>query len=407
MRDSRGQDVLVVNQYYAPDLASTGQLAAEFCAGLARRGFAVRVVVGQPSYTAIPLEAPPSEVLDGVTVHRVPLGKSRGRVRMSARLAGYLRFLWRAWRKARALVKEQQPDRVMTFHNPPFVGLIGAYLAKRNGIPFTYVLYDIHPDVLIATKWINLPRPVLWLWEYLHSWIIRQAESIIFLGTGMKNTRVYGKGVPAEKVHVIPSWGRPELTPAASSNGVRSELGIADDDLLLVYAGNQGVMHPLEPILDAAATLLERPVRFLFVGDGAKNESITRRAHSESLTNVSFLPFQPEERFAEIIAASDACFVVLQPGLERVAVPSRAYTFLSAGKPLITLMVPEADIARLVVENECGWNVTTGPELADLIRRLVRTPDELVRRGETGRKVYDERFRREQVIAQYAKLLEA
>ena len=64
-------------------------------------------------------------------------------------------------------------------------------------------------------------------------------------------------------------------------------------------------------------------------------------------------------------------------------------------------------MAQLVVKNECGWNVTSNEELAALIRLLVHQPKELVRRGQQGRRVYEERFMRDQVIAQYVELLEA
>jgi len=325
---------------------------------------------------------------------------------MRTRLAGYLRFLSGAWWQARRLVRSLRFDMVMTFHNPPFVPLIGAYLAGRYQLPFVYVPYDIHPDVLIATGW-RLPGPVVWLWEALNRWIFSRAEAVVVLGEGMKHTLTKGKGVPLEKVRVIPIWGRPELEPVPRLQSVRRELGIGKDELLLLYAGNMGIMHPLDPILDAAAMLQGAPVRFLFVGDGAKRERLTRRVEREGLRQVDFLPFQPEERFVQLVAAADACVVVLEPGLEWLAVPSRTFTFLSAGRPLITLMAPEADVARLVTETECGWNVTNGRELAELIRVLLEDRQELLRRGKRAGEVYDRRFRRERVIRAYAGVLEA
>lgn len=407
MSEAPGRKLLVVNQYYAPDLASTGQLAAEICEGLAGRGFQVRVVTGQPSYTSDAPEAPPQEVLNGVTVYRVSLGGARGRERFRTRLAGYVRFLWGAFRRARSLIQAERPETVLTFHNPPFVGLIGAYLARRYGLRYVYVLYDIHPDILMATGWVRLPRPAIWLWERVHRWVLRRADAIVVLGAGMKQTLVRRKGVPSEKVRVIPVWGRPELAPAPKAQPVRNELGLKDDELLLLYSGNMGIMHLLDPILDAATLLQEHPVRFLFVGDGTKREHLIKRVRRERIRQVDFLPFQPEERFKQLVSAADACLVALQPVLERLALPSRAFTFLSAGRPLITLMAPEADIARLVVEEHCGWNVTDGGELAELIRSLLQDRGALDRRGERAREVYEARFRREKIIEEYVEVLSA
>lgn len=404
MNPSAARKLLVINQYYVPDVASTGQLAAEICSSLVKRGFEVHVVTGQPSYTASSPDAPAFEVLDGVHVHRVSLGRARGRERMRTRLIGYTRFLLGAWRVARSLARRQHFDVVLTFHNPPFVGAIGAYLAGKYKLRYVYALYDIHPDVLLATGW-RLPRPVLLLWEVLNRWIFQRAHAVVVLGEGMKQVLVEGKGIPAEKVHVIPPWARPELLPGPHDQPIRRELGISEDELLLLYSGNMGIMHPLDPILDAAASLRGLPVRFVFVGDGARRRQLVERVEREKLEQVTFLPFQPEDRFRQLVAASDACFVVLQPGLERLAVPSRAFTFLSAGRALITIMSPEAEIARLITEAGCGWNVTNGQELADLIRGLLEERQELIRRGQRARDVYEERFLRDRAIEAYARIL--
>jgi glycosyltransferase involved in cell wall biosynthesis len=398
--------LLVINQYYAPDLASTGQLAAELCEGLVRRGFEMHVVTGRPSYSPGSPEAPAFEERNGVQVHRVPIWL-KGRERMSTRLLGYLQFLWGAWRRARHLLKDKPFDVVLTFHNPPFVAAVGAYLARRHKLRYVYVLYDIHPDILIATGW-RLPRLVIRLWEAANRWIFANAEHIVVLGEGMKQTLVEGKGVPPGKVQAIPLWGRPELEPLpkGQSARVRRELGLGKDELLLLYSGNMGIMHPLDPILDAAVLLQGEPVLFLFVGDGAKREALLRRVEREGLENVKFLPFQPEERFVQLVAAADACFVVLEPGLERLALPSRAFTFLSAGRPLITLMSSEAEIAHLVREAGCGWNATTAQELVGLVRHLLSHPEELAQKRAAAREAYERNFLRKGILDRYAKVLQ-
>lgn len=397
--------VLLINQYYAPDIAATGQYAAEICESLAQQGAEVHIVTAQPCYTSLSLSAPSFELINAVIVHRIPMGRFKGREHFSTRVLGYLRFMWRAWKKARALIKAEKPDTIVTFHNPPFIGLIGAYLAHRYKLRYVYIPHDIHPDILIATRWIYLPHPVIWLWNTINHWIFKRATAVIVIGEGMKRTLTEGKDVPPAKVHVIPIWGRPELKPASTSQPIRKELGIEDDELIFLYAGNMGIMHPLEPILEAAAAIQGLPVRFLFVGDGAKRERLRKWVAREKLASVSFLPFQPEDRFVQLVAAANACFVVLEPGLERLAVPSRAFTFLSAGRPLITIMAPEADVARLVTEAECGWNVATAEELARLIRYLLSEHDELIRRGMKARAIYEERFQRDHVLTRYASVI--
>jgi len=400
----QGRKLLVINLYYPPDLASTGQLAGDICSNLVQRGIEVHVVTGQPSYTAAAPAAAAYEVIAGVHVHRVSTGGARGRERMSTRMTGYLSFLWNAWRMAEALARKERPDCILTFHNPPIVGLIGGHLARRHRIPYTYVLYDINPDALVATDW-PISGALVGIWKAMNRWIMDRASTIIVLGEGMKRTLMESYGLPANKVRVIPMWARPELEPGDPSENVRQELGVEDSDLLMLDAGNMGVHQPIEPILDAAGMLRDRPVRFLFIGDGLQRERMIKRVETEGLDRVKFLPFQEEKRFVDIVHASDACLVALWPGLERFAVPSRAYTLLSAGRPLITLMAPEADVARLVKDSGCGWNVTNGEEMARLLQQLLTSRDELKERGRRGRGVYENRFRRSLVIEEYAQVV--
>ena len=68
-------------------------------------------------------------------------------------------------------------------------------------------------------------------------------------------------------------------------------------------------------------------------------------------------------------------------------------------------MAPNADVAQLVTERDCGWNVTTGDDLAALIESLIADRRDLEIRGRNGREAYEERFRRRRVIEQYVKLV--
>lgn len=399
--------LLVINQYYAPDLASTGQIAAEICKNLVKRGFEVHVVTGQPSYLTFSPEAPKKEVLDGVYVHRVYLGGVRGREKKWVRLLGYLWFLWGAWRLSRSLAETYGYDVVVTFHNPPFVSLLGAYLARKYKLSYVYIMHDIHPDFVFQGGW-RLPQWLVRIWNALNKYVFQNATVIIVLGEGMRRNLLEDKGVPPKKVKVIPLWARPELPLLDKEKGtlLRRELGISSEDLLFLHAGNIGLKESLGPILDAAATLQNKPIHFVFVGSGVNREHLLARVQQQRLEKVHVLPFQPEDRFVQLIAAADACFVTLKHGFEKISVPSRAYTFLSAGRPLITIMVPDADIARLVVETGCGWNVTNGDELVQLIKSFIYDREMLQQRGRRAREVYEQRFRREIILEQYARVIQ-
>jgi glycosyltransferase involved in cell wall biosynthesis len=396
--------VLVLNQYFPPDVASTGQYAFDIASGFFRAGNDVHVVAGQPSYVAAPRHAPAEEILDGLHVHRVAMGKSRGRERMGVRVRGYLTFLVRARRRVRALAAEIPFTAVVSFHNPPFLGLIAAGLVPAKVPRFIFVSYDIHPDALLVAGW-KIPRFAVRLWNRANRRIYGRAESIVVLVEGARRILHRSYGVPLDKIRVIPLWGKPEFEPLPPDVAIREELGIPSAALLLLYAGNMGIMHPLEEVLEAAVKLRDEDVYFLFLGEGVKRRSLVSQAEKLGLAKVVFLPYQPDDRFVRILSAADACFVSFGPGMEQITIPSRAYTFLSAGKPLITLMAAEAEVAGLVKENACGWNVTSGAELAALGRRLRVEPAELDRAAKAARAVYVQSYRQDLILEQYARLL--
>lgn len=397
--------LLVINQYYPPDIASTGQYAHEICSGLVERGYEVHVVTAQPSYTEDTQKAPSYEVLDGVHVNRISLGMSRGRASIVKRIMGYLKFLRGGYNKSSELIRKESYDAIVTFHNPPFVSLLGAYLSKKFNTKFFYILHDINPDILKATNWknIRLLPPILWVWEVVNRWVYRKANVIFVLGEGMRKTLI-DKGVAPNKIHAVPIWAHPEIEAGPKEKSIREEFDVGEDELLLLYSGNMGVMHSIDSILDAARELAEAPVKFLFIGGGIRRKHLISRVEKEGL-NIEVLPYQSEEKFVRLVRSSDACFVVLEPGMERLSLPSRAFTFLSAGKPLITCMSSEADIAKMVAEEECGWNIRNGSELAELVRYLLDNPQELAKREERGREVYYEKYSRDKIIDEYEDIL--
>lgn len=397
--------VLVVNQYYAPDLASTGQIAAEIFEGLVERGFAVSVVAAEPSYEPDASAAPQREVRRGVEVHRVSVAPFSGKESLFSRFGGYSRFMIGAWRRARSVAREFEPDVVLTFHNPPFVGLLGAHLSRKFDVPYVYSPQDILPDVVVRGGWILPDFAVRW-WEKLNAHVYESADEVVVLGRGMKQVLSREKGVDPKKINSTVLWAQPELDPGQDEGHIREELGVGDD-LLLLYSGNMGYMHAIRPILEAARTLADEPVQFVFVGRGPKRTVVEDAIEGGQHPNVQLLPYQPKETFKQLVASADAAFVTLDEGMERLAVPSRALTFLSGGTPLLVGMKKDGEIALLVDDEECGWVVENVGELVNRIREIMNQPSDLERRADRASQVYGREFGRSRTVEMYASVLRA
>lgn len=398
--------LLVINQYYYPDLASTGQYAHDICTGLATYGFKIIVITGKPSYSENSPDAPYFEEIKSIKIYRISLGGIKGREDKKTRFKGYIRFLMGAWKKAREILKKEKFDIILTFHNPPFVGFLGSLIAKKYKLKFIYIPYDIHPDVLIKTGW-KIPKLFIYLWEVINRLTFKTATKIVVLSEGMKKKLVENKRVPENKVIVIPLWAKPEINLNKNFSLIRKELGIKDNELFLLYAGNMGILHPLEIILEAVKKLKGIPVKFLFIGDGVKKKYLLEKVKKEGIQNVYFLPFQTEEKFVQILNSSDVCILTIGKGLENLAFPSKVFTFLSAGKPVITVADPNADIAKMVRVYDCGWNVRNENELALLLLSLCKFPEKIKIKGYKAKEMYNKLYKKEKIIERYAKLLKS
>jgi colanic acid biosynthesis glycosyl transferase WcaI len=391
---------LILNQYVAPDTAAAGLLVSTIAVGLAAAGMEVTVLAAEPSYGEQTVTAPLQEVRDGVRIRRLRMGSRwRGRQSKARRFGGYVRYLGGAALVGRRIVRDNAPDVVMCFSNPPFVALVARWLARRTGARMIYVIHDIHPDILLATNWMSLPAPVVRGWDLLNHVMLEAASSVVVLGEGMRQLLVEEKHVAPERVYVIPLWAEPELRPCPRDEGLRAELGIAADDLFVLSAGNLGVMHSLEPVVAAARRLDGRPVRFVFVASGVGLEHWRERF--AGLANVLFLPYGTVEFFRRVVAACDVGLVPLSRGMERLAVPSRAFPLLSAGRPLLTVMDPRADLARLVHDYNCGFNAIDGTTLADWVELTVADRTALKESGIRARALYEARFTRQAALDRY------
>ncbi|WP_221039063.1 glycosyltransferase family 4 protein [Gelria sp. Kuro-4] len=401
-QQAHGKRLLVINQYFAPDTAASGQVLASLCEGLAHRGFEIIVVCGFPSYTDDAPEAPPVEGRQEITVYRVGTGGVKGRSSIRKRIQGYLGFMLSAWKKIQVLSLREHFDAVVTLTNPPSVGLLGVLAQHKLHCPFVYVVHDLHPDILVKCGRLRSGL-VVRLWDRMNSLIFTNATAIVVLGDRMREYLQVEKCVSNEKIRVIHNWSTQDISPRPRLNSFRTIHGLGDRFVVL-YTGNMGISHNLEYLLEAAAKT-QGDTQFLFVGSGEKKASLQATAKKLGLSNVIFLPYQPENVLNDMLAAADICVVALEPELTGLAVPSKTYPILAAGKPILAIGSSNNEVAEIVRQWDCGWVATTSDETHQLLQRLAASHDEVLRAGDNARKAYLENFTREKAVTRYVEML--
>jgi colanic acid biosynthesis glycosyl transferase WcaI len=172
-----------------------------------------------------------------------------------------------------------------------------------------------------------------------------------------------------------------------------------------VHAGNLGFYGAWDTLLHAARLLQGTGVGLVFVGEGANRQRLQQSA--EGLSNVRILPFRPVEQIPYVMAAGDIHIVTVKRGLEGVVVPSKLFSILAAGRPVLAVAPNECDAARIVRESGCG--MAADPDdpaaVANAIRAMAADPDLLTKMGHRAREIA-RRYVRVDELARFVAVVE-
>jgi colanic acid biosynthesis glycosyl transferase WcaI len=377
--------ILFLNLYFPPDTSATATSAGSMVHALAQT-HEVTVLCGRPSYD--PTERRPwklwqTERVSSKTAQSI--GETAGnsatftvirvgstdypRTQMNRRILNYLTYVKLA--VARALFIPC--DVLFAMTDPPFNGIVAAFLSVLKRKPLLYDIQDMYPDMAVAGSIVQ-PGLLTRLWERLHRWALRRATRIIVLGDDMR-ARVIAKGpkhIDPAKVFIVRSGvDTPPAESAARPLNPEVTRAIRGNfRFVLLHAGNLGFYGAWDTIIAAARQLENENIGFVFVGDGAERSRLESAA--AGATNVRFLPFFPSSDIPSVLAAPDAHIVTIKRGLGGVVVPSKMFGIIAAGKPLVAVAARETDVAALGVRH--GFAICADPtspdELAYSIRRL-------------------------------------
>ena len=168
-----------------------------------------------------------------------------------------------------------------------------------------------------------------------------------------------------------------------------------------------GRLHDIETITEAAIILKDDPIKFVFIGDGAKTKIVRQAIDTHNLKNILLLPYQPRELLSLSLTACDISLVSLIPGAESIVAPSKLYGMLASGRGIVSISVANSYIDQLLTNSGCGINVPpNNPErLAQTIEQLANDKEKVKSMGEIGRQLYENRYKFNRAISEYEKLL--
>jgi colanic acid biosynthesis glycosyl transferase WcaI len=296
-----------------------------------------------------------------------------------------------------------RPDVIVAETDPPLLGALAAMLKRRWECRLVYNVRDLYPDIAEVTGGVRSPF-LLDLLRRGNDYAYERADLIVTLGHDMAR-RIVDKGVPPDKVVVVPDWVDCGRIRPLDGNPFRRSFG---DKFVVMYSGNIGLSQQLEAVLEAADRLRDdERILFAMIGEGARKNWLQEQAGAMGLTNVIFLPFQPLEKLGESLSAADLHLIPLAPGAAGCLVPSKIYGILAAGRPFIAMMEDDAEVAHIARDDKVGFVVRPGnvDALICAIRQAVDSPEHLKQMGARARRLAEVRFDRIKVTSMFGSML--
>lgn len=404
--------LIILNQFFYPDHSATSQLMTALAEDLVRHGIQVTALASQGSYNGGRAFAK-HEMQHGVQIERV-WATSFGKENLLGRLTDYLTFyLGACWRLLRLSRPADEETIVMALTTPPLIGLVAWLAGRLRGMKFIALQEDMYPDVAVALGALPATGVVTRLLDWLTCLMLRHADRVIVLSDCMLE-RVLAKFSPSTRatlqprIDVIHNWadGR-EIAPLAGEKmRFWQERGLPElgDKLVLLFSGNLGLVNEFSTVLEAARLLHTRTdIAFVFIGEGARAAEITDYVQRHQLNNIVMLPYQPRDEVRRSLSAGDALLITLGEGLAGLSVPSKTYSSLAAGRPLLFVGDRRSSTAALIKQHQCGAALGCG-ESAPLAQTITTWADNqalLAGMGLRARQLFERQFDRPHAVQAY------
>ncbi len=381
-------NILLLNQYYPPDLAPTGQYLHDLAKRLVKRGHVVTVLASRASYNGDRQYAA-REAIDGVEVRRVG-GLNMGRNHLLLKAMDYTWFLLRIAMRLRRL--QPVPDFILCLTTPPFVGAV-ARACRRRHTAYGHWVMDLYPDVLFAH---NVAKPGSWTarrLEALSRYAIGGGTFAVGLGPDMAAR--LGPYAGSAVVESIPLWPltEPEIADDAVK-ALRHERGWKDSDTIFMYSGNMGRGHRFDEFLTSVkATASDPSIRWVFAGDGKRRAEVEAFAAAHPGTRLELLPYAPPGQLATHLLSGDVHLMSLDNRWKGCMIPSKVQAICQLGRPILFVGGRDSSPAQWIEAYGAGWVVDEGDTAA--VRNAVAValdPRERARRGAGAKRLSEEVF---------------
>lgn len=396
--------ILLVHQYYLENDDAGISRFNQFVKYWTARGHTVTVLCGMVHYmTGIKPEKYRGKLLfkeligERCEIVRVFVSDSYNKNFMG-RMWGYFSFTLSS---LVALLTLKKHDLVIATSPPLFAGIPGLLAGFFWRAPFVFEVRDLWPESAIDLG--VLTNPLLIKLSYAVEKILYGSARMINVLTPAFRDALMAKGVPADKIIMVPNGADTDLlTDARTSIELRKSLGL-ENKCIFLYIGAHGLANNLDQLLSTAELLRDNPsLVFLFIGTGMKKPELVEKARMRKLNNVLFLDQIPKARIADYIYAADVGVAVLKKlDTFKTVYPNKVFDYMACGKPI--LLGIDGVARELVEKAQAGlyFEPENAQDCAQKVLSFFSDKEARLRMGASGKKYVTQHYSREALALEF------
>lgn len=403
--------ILIHSLIFSPDGVSTAYLYNDIALAFKKAGYEVVVLSTTPHFNVMEeqlAEQPmkwvcwglfKKSIFKGIPVYHVPQKKFKSTL---LRLLGFI-----YWHIVSFFVglSIKHVDVILSPSPPLTIGRLNQWLGKLKGCKVVYNVQEIYPDILGKKQ--GLVFKVLSRMEHK---VYNGSDAVTTIDKVFYNT-IVDRFEDESKLHVIPNFVDTELYHSGVSTGVLNKsLFPETKNLKVLYAGNIGFAQDWEPLVKLAEKTRDLDVEYFVIGEGVMKPYVEEKKKELGLDKLHVLPYQPRHQMPAILAYSDVQFIFMNPKMEGQGFPSKVYTIMACGRPLLVCSGSNTPIvnflqplgcAKLVIEHDIEKKTD---EMVQWLAGITR--EELHQMGGCGEKIIQESYTKENVAKQYVDLID-
>ena len=402
--------ILIHSLIFSPDGVSTAYLYNDIALAFQKQGYEVVVVTTTPHFNVVPeqLEKQPlrwgvfglfkKSQYNGIEVYHVPKKNFKNTL---LRLVGFLYWHIVSFFLTLSI---RNVDVILSPSPPLTIGQMNLWLGRLKKCKVVYNVQEVYPDILGMKEGFAYN----FLSKMEHR-IYAKSDAVTTIDKVFYDT-IAPRFKDVSRLHIIPNFVDSDLyRPGVGHTDLSSELFPQTDSLKVLYAGNIGLMQDWEILVDVAQRTADKAIEYFVIGEGAVKQWLESEKKSKGLSKLHVLPYQRRDLMPQILDYSDVQFIFMRPGTDGQGFPSKVYTVMACGKPLMVSSGDNTPIVNFLFEVGCAELFTSSEgraeQMADWLSNVSK--EELCEMGDRGRSVVMEKYTKEIVTGQYVELIDS